>query len=76
MAGMVTPDRRKLAVKLLDILPNQALHASKLSFTHPVTQNNVEFKAPLPENFQSVLELFEIDNYRAKSDNVGIGKHN
>ena len=74
MAGMVTPDRRKLAVKLLEILPSQALHARKLSFKHPVTQKNIEFESPLPENYQSVLEQFEIDNYRAKSDTVGIGK--
>ena len=75
MAGMVTPERRKLAVKLLEILPNQALHASKLSFKHPVTQKNIEFEAPLPENYQSVLELFETDNFRAKSNSVEIGKN-
>ena len=75
MAGMVTPERRKLAVKLLEILPSQALHAGKLSFKHPVTQKNVEFEAPLPENYLSVLDLFEIDNYRAKSDTIEMGKN-
>ena len=75
MAGMVTPERRKLAVKLLEILPSQALHAGKLSFKHPVTQKNVEFEAPLPENYMSVLDLFEIDNYRAKSDTIEMGEN-
>ena len=75
MAGMVTPERRKLAVKSLEMLPSQALHASKLSFRHPITKKNVDFEAPLPENFQSVLELFEIDDYLAKNDTSGKGKN-
>lgn len=76
MAGMVTAERRKLAVKILEVLPYQALHASKLSFKHPVTQKNVKFEAPLPENFQSALNRFEIDRYRVKSNSVEMGKDN
>jgi 23S rRNA pseudouridine1911/1915/1917 synthase len=37
-------------------LKGQALHAAQLSFTHPVTGLLLEFEAPLPEDFQSLLE--------------------
>ena len=33
-----------------------ALHASKLSFCHPVSQKNLSFDAPLPSEFLSLLE--------------------
>lgn len=32
--------------------PRQALHASQLSFTHPLTQQSLTFHAPLPEDMQ------------------------
>lgn len=38
-------------------LEGQLLHAYKLTFNHPVTGEKMSFEAPLPEKFQSVLEL-------------------
>ncbi len=37
-------------------LQGQALHAQVLGFVHPTTGNYMEFEAPLPEEFQQVLE--------------------
>ncbi|MBQ3235099.1 MAG: RluA family pseudouridine synthase [Clostridia bacterium] len=37
-------------------LLGQLLHARKLSFTHPSTKEFVEFTAPIPEYFSSLLE--------------------
>lgn len=37
------------------IMPRQALHAYSLGFTHPTTQENMYFEAPLPTDFQTVL---------------------
>jgi 23S rRNA pseudouridine1911/1915/1917 synthase len=37
------------------IMPRQALHAYSLGFTHPITQENLYFEAPLPTDFQTVL---------------------
>jgi len=42
-------------------LAGQALHARELSFEHPATGQRIDFTAPLPEDFQSVL-----DRMRAK----------
>ncbi len=33
----------------------QLLHAYKLSFIHPITNTLMEFKAPLPKDFDNML---------------------
>jgi len=35
----------------------QALHAKKLTFIHPTTNEEVSFKAPLPEDMQDLLQV-------------------
>lgn len=37
-------------------LEGQLLHAYKLSFTHPLSQKEMSFEAPLPDYFQKYLE--------------------
>ena len=37
----------------------QMLHAAKLEFAHPTTNENVAFEAPLPEYFSNVLSTLE-----------------
>lgn len=37
-------------------LDGQLLHAAKLELTHPTTKARMEFKAPLPADFQEVLQ--------------------
>lgn len=39
----------------------QALHASNLSLRHPATDEELTFEAPLPEDFQSLLQ--SLDNH-------------
>jgi hypothetical protein len=42
------------------------LHAERLVFTHPRTQERLEFSAPLPEDLEAVLrELVPEDQYAA-----------
>jgi 23S rRNA pseudouridine1911/1915/1917 synthase len=36
-------------------IARQALHAAKLSFTHPATGERVEYEAPLPADFENEL---------------------
>jgi 23S rRNA pseudouridine1911/1915/1917 synthase len=43
----------------IEALQGQALHAIRLSFTHPTTGETMEFQAPLPEDFRQVLDLLE-----------------
>lgn len=38
-----------------DIMPRQALHAGELGFVHPVTGKDMFFEAPLPEDFDTVI---------------------
>ena len=48
--------------ELRDALKNfthQALHAGALSFTHPVTQQEVSFEAPLPAEFEQLIACAE-----------------
>lgn len=44
--------------KLFD---GQALHATRLTLTHPKTGERMSFDAPLPENFQKALELLRAE---------------
>ena len=37
----------------------QALHAENLSFIHPVSEEQLIFNAPLPQDFQCLLRVFE-----------------
>jgi 23S rRNA pseudouridine1911/1915/1917 synthase len=44
------------AVRLGDFsIPRQMLHARTLGFTHPATHQQMEFAAPLPDDFEAVL---------------------
>ncbi len=55
--------KRKLAIKSVGeagqaaalAFPRQALHAATLGFTHPVTDEVLEFQAPLPDDFAELL---------------------
>ena len=37
-------------------MKGQALHAATLGFEHPISKKRVTFSAPLPEDFEQVLE--------------------
>jgi len=45
----------KVHQKVLDMMPRQALHAFRLSLTHPVTERELTLEAPLPEDMNSLL---------------------
>jgi 23S rRNA pseudouridine1911/1915/1917 synthase len=53
--GMGGPDRgwaRELARRV----PRQFLHATRLAFTHPTTNEEMRFRSPLPEDLERVAE--------------------
>jgi 23S rRNA pseudouridine1911/1915/1917 synthase len=55
--GTRTPSSRRAAARAaLRSLERPALHAARLSFTHPATGERLAFEAPLPPDLQSVLE--------------------
>jgi 23S rRNA pseudouridine1911/1915/1917 synthase len=69
----LVPDnmRKKVAELLVNHLKRQALHAWKMSFTHPFTKVSHTFTAPLPEDFIYTLDWME--KYFAV-DNLGYEK--
>ena len=50
------PSRRALSRELLAALKRPALHAARLSFTHPSTAERLTFESPLPADLREVLE--------------------
>ncbi len=50
---------RRLAQKLLKIMPRQALHAYKLGFVHPISGEPMEFEIDLPPDFRQVLAILK-----------------
>ena len=53
------PDERLVAA--LSAFKRQALHAARLAFPHPVDGSPVECHAPLPADFESLLEVLRDD---------------
>ena len=44
------------------LLSGQALHARRLSLTHPRTGERMHFECPLPDEFKKLLEILEKEN--------------
>ncbi len=61
---------RKQARRILTLIDRQALHAHRLSFTHPVTGEEMSFTSPVPGDFRSVLAFLgsRCENYGSGED--------
>lgn len=44
------------AAKTIKTFPRQALHAYKLAFTHPVTEEELSFETPLPSDMEELVK--------------------
>jgi len=53
----LAPGLRVQAGRALQSMPRQALHATRLSFQHPVTGVDVAFESPLPGDFSATLAM-------------------
>ncbi len=51
------PELPQAAQEALNSFKHQVLHAYKLSLTHPVTKKRMEWKAPLPEDFERLVRV-------------------
>ena len=38
------------------LIERQALHAARLTFTHPITKKELQLEAPLPDDMKQALE--------------------
>lgn len=57
--GRMQPLHQPAAAKLLSFFGSQALHAHRLTFTHPVTGALLDFESPLPAEMQEALAFLE-----------------
>jgi len=48
-------------IKKLREFKRQALHASELSLTHPITQKTMTWQAPIPEDMQQLIDILKQD---------------
>jgi 23S rRNA pseudouridine1911/1915/1917 synthase len=55
-------------IEVLRAFKRQALHAGRLRFAHPVSGEPVEFNAPLPADFTTLLEALRADSRRVDHD--------
>ena len=53
--GAQLPKMRSRIENLLELMPRQALHAKKLGFIHPATNEFISFDSDLPDDFQNLL---------------------
>jgi 23S rRNA pseudouridine1911/1915/1917 synthase len=54
-----TGKNRQIGTNLLGAISRQALHASRLSFDHPVSGERLSFSSDLPEDIRKVLDILE-----------------
>jgi 23S rRNA pseudouridine1911/1915/1917 synthase len=59
--GPNTGSRRKMFDNIFASMPRQCLHAKTLGFEHPRTGTFMKFEAPLPEDFQQVLDKLRVN---------------
>jgi 23S rRNA pseudouridine1911/1915/1917 synthase len=57
--GALTRSEIDLAGRILSLIDRQALHAAELAFEHPSSGEEMRFKAPLPADMRSALDLLE-----------------
>lgn len=56
LKGTVYSKYKQFIENCFELMPRQALHAATLGFVHPVTGKELFFEAPLPKEFETVLE--------------------
>jgi 23S rRNA pseudouridine1911/1915/1917 synthase len=56
LKGTVFSKYRQFVENCFEIMPRQALHAQSLGFLHPSLKKDIYFEAPLPADFEGVLE--------------------
>lgn len=56
MKGTIFSKYKSFVENCFKCLRGQALHAATLGFIHPVSRKKVSFEAPLPDDFEEVLE--------------------
>jgi 23S rRNA pseudouridine1911/1915/1917 synthase len=56
LKGTVFSKYKQFVENCFELMPRQALHAQTLGFIHPTLKKYMNFEAPLPEDFETVLQ--------------------
>jgi 23S rRNA pseudouridine1911/1915/1917 synthase len=56
-SGIRSSEEKSVALRCLDLMPRQALHARTLGFRHPVTKKDLFFGQDLPSDFVETLDF-------------------
>lgn len=59
LRGQNTGSYKQFILNCFSACPRQALHAATLGFRHPTLNKEMDFAAPLPPDFQSLLDKWE-----------------
>lgn len=55
-------NKTQFEIKHPQLFDGQALHAARLTLTHPKTRERMTFECPLPEKFERVLDILRSQN--------------
>ena len=56
LKGAVYSKYKQFVENCFELMPRQALHAQTLGFVHPSTKKYLFFEAPMPQDFEAVLQ--------------------
>ncbi len=59
LKGTTSSKYKAFVQNCFELLPRQALHAQSLGFLHPSTNKNLYFEAPLPLDFETLLDRWK-----------------
>ena len=59
LRGTTEASYRQFIARCFEACPRVALHAKTLGFRHPKTGEEMDFEAPLPEDMQQLIDLWE-----------------
>lgn len=59
LKGTVFSKYKQFVENCFQIIPRQALHAKTLGFTHPETNQKMQFDSELPDDFKNAIEKWE-----------------
>jgi 23S rRNA pseudouridine1911/1915/1917 synthase len=62
---VLPPQAADIVVQTLRQFKRQALHARRLALIHPITQQHMEWEAPLPLDLQELIHVLHEDNQHA-----------
>lgn len=65
LKGNQSSNYKKFIENCFEACPRQALHARTLGFKHPETGEEMDFEAPIPADFEALLEKWRNQNIRS-----------